>query len=239
MQLNLNSNMKSNFNTDGRTDGRYEDELAADSHLTAVDACARIDGFTSLGEMLATNAWLRTPDRHEVVRTGQREPIPHHVRTAVYWRDRGRCELCAWKHAGRDWELDHITPWSAGGSDDSTNLRVLCQMHNQQRSNHVDPTERPRRPVTWWCANCYSDDETTFTYLPSGELYCHTHKRWADEDALTHSNHTACRVVIAHLSHRKHEGEWPTWHKRSPVLGVGTVAFCAHCGAPGPTDKPL
>lgn len=27
-------------------------------------------------------------------------------------------------------QIDHVKPWSLGGSDDLTNLRVLCRTHN-------------------------------------------------------------------------------------------------------------
>lgn len=73
-------------------------------------------------------------DRYPVIRTGERDPIPTDVRRRVYARDHFRCQWCA-----RTWnlQLDHIVPWSAGGSDDESNLRTLCAPCNTDRSNYV------------------------------------------------------------------------------------------------------
>lgn len=51
-------------------------------------------------------------------------------------------------------QLDHIVPWSAGGSDRSDNLRLLCEPCNTGRSNfrgELDIQAARRAPV---CANC-------------------------------------------------------------------------------------
>lgn len=99
--------------------------------------------------------WPLIPARHEVVRTGPREPIPAHIRIAVYMRDGNACCRCGAYVRVCPKELDHIVPWSAGGSDRSTNLRTLCARCNQARSNFVDGAP-PSRPVTWWCTDCWS-----------------------------------------------------------------------------------
>jgi len=90
--------------------------------------------------------------RHQVVRTGEREPIPRLVRWLVWHRDRGRCQGC-----GRDdvqLELDHVTPWSASGSDDSTNLRLLCRRCNTDRSNYRSFELGGLLPVAEICDRC-------------------------------------------------------------------------------------
>lgn len=90
--------------------------------------------------------------RHEVVRTGERKPIPRLVRWLVWHRDRGRCQGC-----GRGdvvLELDHVTPWSAGGSDDSTNLRSLCGSCNSDRSNYRSFDLGELLPVAEICDPC-------------------------------------------------------------------------------------
>lgn len=62
-----------------------------------------------------------------------REPVPESVREAVFARDRNRCVRCQKTRRGRAAKggkliltLDHITPRSAGGSNNPDNLRVLC-----------------------------------------------------------------------------------------------------------------
>lgn len=95
-----------------------------------------------------------TAERWPVYRTGERDPIEWDIRRAVYARDGFRCVWC-----GRDepLTLDHITPWSAGGSDDSRNLRTLCWPCNERRSNYRTwgaPKDHPL-PVAPWCEECW------------------------------------------------------------------------------------
>jgi hypothetical protein len=105
-------------------------------------------------------------ERHPVLRTGERAPISWPVRLAVRIRDGNTCRLCgAWvRHA--DAELDHIVPWSAGGPDCTSNLRVLCRDCNQTRSNFRDALATARQPATWWCASCVggTDCRTSLGY---------------------------------------------------------------------------
>lgn len=171
----------------------------------------------TIGELLSKPLQLGD-QRHPVLRTGEREPIAHHIRSAVWMRDRGKCDLCA-APAGDNWELDHIVPWSAGGSDRSANLRVLCQSHNQWRGNRVDPSERRRMPVTWWCLNCYTSARG-WGSCPThyGECAVNRGLRWAVEN------------------------EASDWYSRDlidPDESMLVTAFCAHCYAPGLTDQPL
>lgn len=210
-------------NTDGRTDVRTKKLVADVDQLSVVDARQGDDRMATVGEIL-TRGVLRTTARHPILRTGDRTPLPGHVRLAVFYRDRGRCELCPTNAEYPDeWECDHIIPWSAGGSDDSTNLRVLCKPHNQQRSNHVDPLERPRTPVTWWCVNCYSEEWNTADGIPT----CPTHAP------------TKCRVMRAYQHSRDELATLPAWHQRPRIVETWTIAYCAHCGRTAPTDRPL
>lgn len=183
-----------------------------------------------IGDILA-RGWAVTDERHPRIRTGDRQPIPRYVRTAVWCRDRGRCDHCGGRvPEGSRWELDHIIPWSAGGSNDSTNLRVLCEAHNQLRSNYVDPTERPRRPVTWWCVNCFIDADPVHWY-GDRPLWCDAHE-----------NYGWCRIVGGSQITFDATGQWPDpWFRREPIRheDAVTVAYCAHCDTVALTDHVL
>lgn len=93
------------------------------------------------------------PPRSQVIRTGQREPISPLVRSLVYRRDGHKCRLCP-----RDWNLclDHVVPWSAGGSDRTDNLRTLCWDCNRERSNYPDrwPDRNVVLPCVAHCIDC-------------------------------------------------------------------------------------
>lgn len=200
--------------------------------LTIANADTREDSLVSVGQVI--DAGLRDAgERHPVIRSGERESIPPHIRSAVWYRDHGRCELCSERTINGPWHLDHITPWSAGGSDRTTNLRVLCERHNMERGNKVDPTERPRRAATWWCYRCYGRDVKSWDYTDAGvPVGCPIHTR----------SEKACPVKRGYRRQIELTGEVPDWHRSHDYIdedAATVVAFCAHCGIPSLTDVPL
>lgn len=96
------------------------------------------------------------PVRHPVIRTGERDPIPLTLRRLVLERDGERCRTC-----GRttNLQLDHVMPWSAGGPDTATNLRVLCADCNTTRSNWKMSVTPRLLPVTVCCDECFDDTD--------------------------------------------------------------------------------
>ncbi len=72
----------------------------------------------------------REPTRKSLPRTPSKETraIPAQVRRAVWRRDRGQCRQCG----SRGFlQIDHIVPWSLGGSNNLQNLQLLCGVHNR------------------------------------------------------------------------------------------------------------
>lgn len=219
--------------SNGRTDERTDVDTTTDRDHPPVSAtCVRVQAedvdIPSLYDVLAAGI-AGTGERFEVVRTGEREPIPYHVRAAVWLRDHGVCQKCYTRNP-KPWELDHIVPWSAGGSDRSENLRVLCQPCNQTRSNYDDGTTFARRPVTWWCHRCYSEDRH-WDYWSRG-AYCPTHRQNVRGES------PRCPVERIYRWQAEAEGP-PSWHQRRPVIDPTINAWCAHCGLPGLTDVTL
>lgn len=122
---------------------------------------------------IAANITRNWDDRYEftvaqvrwpVLRTGERDPLTLLLRASILRRDQETCGQCGtdmgWETWQREWiEVDHCVPWSAGGPDDSDNLRVLCRGCNQRRSNLIDIAHlRAYRPTTWWCFDCWSTE---------------------------------------------------------------------------------
>ena len=75
----------------------------------------------------APRRWL--PDAIKP-RLRYRARIPRSVRVAVLTRDGGCCLRCG---TTEDLTLDHIVPWSLGGSDDISNLQTLCRRCNASK----------------------------------------------------------------------------------------------------------
>ena len=64
----------------------------------------------------------------------RRRTIPGATRKAVMERDQYRCRQCgSWK----DLQLDHVIPHSRRGSDDESNLQVLCGSCNRKKSDAI------------------------------------------------------------------------------------------------------
>jgi hypothetical protein len=148
---------------------------------------------------------------------GKRELIPWIVRCAVYYRDDGTCQICG-QFRPKPVNLDHVIPWSAGGSDRSHNLRVACESCNVERSNYVDGTEeRSRPPVTWWC------------------VYCHSTRHEV------HPRHWVCAVAKCRVNRVGRSGQMPDdWYEQVAQvepLTADTFAFCAHCNDYGYTER--
>lgn len=64
----------------------------------------------------------------------KRPHIPQDVVGIVYMRDGGRCCECG---STKDLQLDHIIPFSKGGSSEPENLRLLCKECNLKKGNRI------------------------------------------------------------------------------------------------------
>lgn len=71
----------------------------------------------------------------------QRLAIPVRTRDAVFARDRGRCTYVGSDGKRCDETLrlhvDHIKPVARGGSNDASNLRLLCARHNRLQAEKI------------------------------------------------------------------------------------------------------
>lgn len=89
------------------------------------------------------------------------------VRRLVLERDAHRCTLCGSRQSPL--HIDHVTPWSVGGSGRSDNLRVLCGSCNASRRNYRE-VYRPRIVgVTDACDPCAGQFQSRVRRIP---VYC-------------------------------------------------------------------
>jgi excisionase family DNA binding protein len=87
-----------------------------------------------LSRPCTARAWLREFEPNFIPLAERREAIPADVRREVYKRDGRRCKHCG---ATRHLSLDHIYPWSLGGSDRAENLQTLCRSCNSSKGAKV------------------------------------------------------------------------------------------------------
>ena len=69
----------------------------------------------------------------------KRIKIPQSVRKYVLQRNNYQCQSCGKKQTEAKLNIDHIIPLATGGSNDISNLQVLCERCNQKKKHHYNP----------------------------------------------------------------------------------------------------
>ena len=64
------------------------------------------------------------------VAPNRRRYIPEEHRRYILWRDEGKCRMC---NSTDDLTIDHIMPIVLGGTNELTNLQVLCRSCNSSK----------------------------------------------------------------------------------------------------------
>lgn len=64
----------------------------------------------------------------------KRPPIPAAIRAAIFARDFDTCVYCG---STVNLTLDHVWPFSQGGSDEASNLAVACMTDNRLAGDRV------------------------------------------------------------------------------------------------------
>lgn len=161
---------------------------------------AVLDDWTDHLEQFAGQRW-------PVIRSGDRKPIAWALRLSVYLRDDQVCRSCQ-RWLGPDADrivLDHMIPWSAGGPDDSDNLRTLCWACNERRSNYIDSAHLyALRPTSWWCVDCWLPEHPERPVWRTGEDLNQVRRIVVSEDPVE-------QVYCAHCR----------WYSFSPHYFVG------------------
>ena len=80
-------------------------------------------------------------DEHELLALpirGSRKTLPLKLRWSIMQRDNFQCVKCGNRPPGIRLEVDHILPWSRGGTDDESNLQTFCDKCNAGKSNQYE-----------------------------------------------------------------------------------------------------
>ncbi len=79
--------------------------------------------------------------------------IPTWLKSAVFHRDKGRCQICWRDLTGlmepvRSMQLDHMLPLAASGTNDPTNFQLVCSECNLRKNKNV--IVKPQRISPYW-----------------------------------------------------------------------------------------
>jgi 5-methylcytosine-specific restriction endonuclease McrA len=95
----------------------------------------RVHGTASVADAGKTGANGPDSHRREWKDATKSRHIPEGIRDEVFVRDNGQCSFVASDgtrcQCKKDLQIDHIIPYSAGGTHDLSNLRLLCGAHNR------------------------------------------------------------------------------------------------------------
>lgn len=106
---------------------QWRDELTARGDLTV-----RPLGLDIYSDGIVQVACLE--DTRRFPRFAERKAISSATRQLIYRRDGHRCVTCG---SLERLTLDHIYPWSLGGSDEPSNLQTMCQPCNSRKGARV------------------------------------------------------------------------------------------------------
>jgi hypothetical protein len=105
-------------------------------------------GWTAADERLRTSrawecffrelAWALMEKVEHGIEEGQRRSISADIRAEVWERSGGRCHYCGKElNPFRDFVVDHVFPWSRGGTDDVENLAAACEPCNISKGDRT------------------------------------------------------------------------------------------------------
>jgi hypothetical protein len=86
----------------------------------------------------APPAWFNSHAITSVFVPNWSRQIPESVRRAVHDRDGGRCVRCGDGPPAVELHVDHKYPWSKGGTNQLSNLQLLCQRCNLSKGAKVE-----------------------------------------------------------------------------------------------------
>lgn len=101
------------------------------------------------GVLFQNRELMRDFSRHVTTINKQSCSRPNHwptwLRTAIFHRDHGRCGICSCDLTGiiaidHKVHIDHMIPISSYGTNDPTNLQILCDTCNLKKGNRNDDT---------------------------------------------------------------------------------------------------
>ncbi|KTS08377.1 hypothetical protein SB2_00540 [Methylobacterium radiotolerans] len=123
------------------------------------------------------------------------------VRYEALKRAGGRCELCGASHEARPLHVDHVVPRARGGSNELSNLQVLCETCNTEKRDRDDTDFRAVA--------------TSFDHRVDGCPFCQADARIIDESELAIAIEDGFPVTAGHtlILSRRHVSDYFDLHR--------------------------
>ena len=135
--------MGENFNLPLLDDERrasFQREIDKDISGDCVEKLSKFEREASCKEFghLCPAYFVSEPFTETSVGRNRSRSISHSTVIRVARRDNNTCQLCGKVLLDREIEIDHIIPYSRGGTSDESNLRVTCLACNRKKGKKIE-----------------------------------------------------------------------------------------------------
>ena len=87
---------------------------------------------------------LRTRTDERTIRPTERVTWPKSLKRQLMRRQNNVCAYCGKRRTAPSFDIDHMTPVVRGGSNEASNLQVICRPCNQRKGDQTDAEFRAR-----------------------------------------------------------------------------------------------
>lgn len=118
----------------------FKEEIENDDISNCVDKVSRFETESSCKEFghLCPAFFVSEPFTETSSGRNRRRNIPNSTIIRVARRDNNTCQICGKILLDREIEIDHIIPFSRGGTSDEHNLRVTCLECNRKKGRKIE-----------------------------------------------------------------------------------------------------
>ncbi|MCQ2485208.1 MAG: HNH endonuclease [Clostridia bacterium] len=118
----------------------FQEEVESDDESDFVHKLSKFEKEASCTEFghLCPAYFVSEPFTETSFGRNRSRNIPHATIIRVARRDNNTCQVCGKILLDRDIEIDHIIPYSRGGTSDESNLRVTCLECNRKKGKKIE-----------------------------------------------------------------------------------------------------